>query len=373
MAFDVLEKTPEVAPLLVRLYDTHNLYNLAGDAGSKDAHLELTTVMVDLLNIRLSEKESELITDVLLGLMRRAESDLKASLAERLSGMPEIPLRMVLALAGDEISVAETVLRKSPVLHDMDLVYILQAKGILHGRAIAHRAGLGETLVNMLADLRDAEIALNLCENKGVKLTDHAFEIFGEMAEDLALLARKMTLREDLPRAIAAKLYSFVGEELKAVLFEKMGTHAGAATRALNDIMVEFIDARIPGDDEKLDHLVDVAKNQSHRGQLQFLTLISSLRRSQYMTFTAQAAVFFDLPEETMKAVLKQKTGTSLAIACKALEVSMGDYISLYLLTERFRNAQRRVIGHEELGRTMRSYDSINPVYALKMLNDSRK
>ena len=72
MAFEAFEKTPEVAPLLVRLYDTHNLYALAKDKESDGACSELTTIMTDLLSIKLSEKESELITDVLLALMKQA-------------------------------------------------------------------------------------------------------------------------------------------------------------------------------------------------------------------------------------------------------------------------------------------------------------
>lgn len=78
MAFDGLEKTPGVVPLLVRLYDTHNLYTLAGEKQISDACAELTTIMVDLLSIKLSDREKELIADVLLGLMKQAEKDLRA-------------------------------------------------------------------------------------------------------------------------------------------------------------------------------------------------------------------------------------------------------------------------------------------------------
>ena len=177
MTFEVLEKSPEVAPLLVRLYDTHNLYSLAEDKGNEEACFELTTIMVDLLNIRLSDKESELITDVLLGLMKQAEKDLKAALADRLSTMDKVPLRMILSLANDEISIADPVLRNSPVLHDLDLIYILQSKGVVHGRSIAQRDGLSTTIINLLADTKDFQIAVNLANNDGAALTEHAFNL----------------------------------------------------------------------------------------------------------------------------------------------------------------------------------------------------
>ena len=215
MTFDVLERTPEVAPLLVRLYDTHNLYSLAGDKDSKEARAELTTVMADLLSINLSQRESELITDVMLALIKQAEADLKAALAERLSIMDHVPLRVILGLANDEITVAEPILRKSPLLHDMDLLYILQAKGVEHGRVIACREGLSATIIDMLADTHDFQIAVNLSGNNGITLTEHAYRIFADMARESEMLARPLLSREDLPQEIAGRLYQFVGDELK--------------------------------------------------------------------------------------------------------------------------------------------------------------
>ena len=103
MAFDGLEKTPEVAPLLVRLYDTHNLYSLAGEKECDSARMELATIMTDILKIKLSDREKELIADDILGLMKQAERDLRAALSERLASMDNVPLRVGLGLSNDSI------------------------------------------------------------------------------------------------------------------------------------------------------------------------------------------------------------------------------------------------------------------------------
>lgn len=372
MAFELLQNTPGVAPLLVRLYDTHNLYSLAGDSSSKDAHFELTSVMIDLLNIPLSDRESELIADVLIGLMKKAETELKEALAERLSGMSSVPLRMILALANDDIKIADSVLRKSPLLHDMDLIYILQSKGVEHGRSIARREGIGGALVDMLADMRDVDIAVNLSNNERLLLTDHAYKVFTEMAIEHDVLARPLLMRADLPQHVAEKLYGFVNAELRKMLTLKMGMHSVFASAVLDEIAVEMIDAKIPDEYDMHKKLVMLARGQKRRGELKFAMILGSLRRGQYHTFAAQAAVFFELPMATMKAVLKQRGANSLAIACKAMDICKADFVSLYLLTERFRNRERRVIGHEELSHIMNLYDGINPDRARKMLNDSR-
>jgi uncharacterized protein (DUF2336 family) len=372
MTFDVLEKTPEVAPLLVRLYDTHNLYALAENRNSEEACAELTTVMVDLLNIRLSDRESELITDVLLGLMKQAETDLKAALADRLSGMESVPLRMILGLANDDIKVADPILRNSPLLQDLDLVYILQAKGLEHGRSIALRSGLSGTVINMLADTKDFQIAVNLSENNGITLTEHAFDIFADMAKDSERLARPLLSRDDLPQEVAGKLYQFVGEELKKMLKERYGIGAGRAIAALEDITVEMLENKQPTHFDTHDQLLAYAHNQNRRGELKLSGMISALRRGQYSTFMAQFSVFCALPLATMKGVLKQESGKALAIACKAMDIQKADFVSLYLLCERFRTGAKKVVSHKELTRIMTMYDEIDPEKARQIMRDSR-
>ncbi len=371
MAFDGFEKIPAVNPLLVRLYDTHTLYSLASGADAQ-ARQELTDVMIDLLSIPLSAKEGEIITDVLIGLMKKAESDLKAALSDRLSAMPQIPLRMVLALANEEIAVAEPVLRKSPMLHDMDLIYIVQARGVSHARAVARRPSMGQGLIDMLAELYDVETAINLCENRAINLSERAFGIFEKMAETDSRIARPLVVRDDLPQKIAQKLYAHVGVDLKRALADKMGHQADVAIQTLNEVMLEMVEARIPEDGDVMDRYTAAARYQMERGELKMPSMIAALRRGQYSTFTGQAVIFFDLPLAVTMAVLKQKGGTSLAVACKAMDVSKADFISLYLLTERFRSRERRVIGHDELSRMMTAYDAIDQERALHMLNDSR-
>ena len=114
-------ETSRVAPLLVQLYDSHKLYALARDP-SDPARRELSGIILDLFQSDLSAREAELISDVLINLMRQIEIELRAAMAEKLARQRNIPLRVILFLAADEINVAEHVLRHSPVLNDLDLL-----------------------------------------------------------------------------------------------------------------------------------------------------------------------------------------------------------------------------------------------------------
>lgn len=363
MAFEPIEKTPGVSPLLVRLYDTHNLYSLAQNKGSGDACLELTTVMVDLLTVKLSEKESELITDVLLALMKQAESDLKIALSERLSSMENVPLRMILALANDEISIADSVLRNSPVLHDMDLAYILKAQGIEHGRSIAVRPGLSGALIDLLADMKDLIIAQNLASNDRIDMTTHAFDIIADMAQDHEDLAQPLASRGDLPKEIADKIYRFVSNEIQKQLHERFGNDANKLIIELEDVTQEITHPAL-GNENTYSQLIETAQRLRRAGELRLSTIIAALRRGQPATFMADLAVYADLPIDIVKRLLKQETGRGLAIICKLRDVPKSDFVSLYLLTERFRSNTKRIINHMELSRIMVMYDGITATEA---------
>lgn len=371
MSFEILEKSPQVAPLLVRLYDKHNLYSLAGDKENSAARNELAAIMVDLMNVKLSDTERELITDVLFALMKQAEADLKQALAESLASQEDVPLRMVLALANDEISIAEPILRASPMLQDMDLIYILQAKGVSHGRAIARREGLSATLVNMLVDTKDLETAVNLSNNDGVALTAHAYTILTDMAKKDRAIASPLLHRDDLPKDIATKLYNFVGEELKKEINNRFGDQAGPAMAMLDAIAMEMHETA-----ERQTENIDVLMAQAHilqrRGELKVSGMIAALRRGQPATFMAQFSTFCALPLDTIHNMLKQESGKGLAIACRAFEISKADFVSIYLLTERLRSHAKRVINHNELSRLMMLFDSIDPDEARRAIRSSR-
>src|SRR5688572_4950053 len=119
MDLSFLDKSSGVTPLLVRLYDSHKLYRLAKDR-KPFARAELTSTVSALLDVALSARETELVADVLIALMRQAEKDLRQALAEKLSILDQVPLRLVLQIANDEIDVAAPVLRNSPILGDLD-------------------------------------------------------------------------------------------------------------------------------------------------------------------------------------------------------------------------------------------------------------
>lgn len=111
LTLEMLNRSPEIGSLLVQLHDKHKLYTLAKNC-HPESRAELASIMADLLRIKLTPTESELITDVLMSLMRQAGDNLKRAVAERLSTIEGVPLRLVVHLANEKIVIARPILEQ---------------------------------------------------------------------------------------------------------------------------------------------------------------------------------------------------------------------------------------------------------------------
>ncbi len=364
-----LDKTSSrVAPILVRLYDSHRLYSLAKDRRPL-ARAELTSVVVDLFNAELSPREQELITDVLIGLMRQAEVDLRRALSERLSAQENVPLRMVLALVNDDMSVARPLLHKSKVLSDLDLIYIIKSQGPEYWQAIAARMILSDHMIDVLADTRDRGTVQVLAENAHLTLTEYAMEIMAEIARESDVLARPLLARPEVPESIARKLYKFVGRELKSYIKTKYPIDFSAMDEALDDIILEFTDPEITSFMPS-GQAMDAARALKKRGELGTESMIEILRRGQISSFVAQFSVFTDLKPHSVIDVMRQNSGQGLAIVCKARGIEKSDFVNIYLLTQRMRT-RSRIVNEQDLALALKYFVRVKQKVAERILSNS--
>lgn len=369
LTLNLLQKSPEVAPLLVQLHDKHKLYALAKKR-RPDARAELAAIMADLLQIKLNPSETELITDVLMGLLRQAEIDLKRAVSERLAVMENIPLRLAVHLANEEIIVADPILRKSRALDDNDLIYIVKSQTQEHWRAIASRAQISANLINVLADTKDLGTAICLSENKNITLSEHSMNIFADLAKTSESLAKPLLRRKELPKELVKALYNFVGYELKEMIKHKYPTiDTDAVAVVVDDIVFEIAEC----DEQEIsptDKMISLAESMMRMNSLTPIIMVDNLRRGQTANFVAMFSVYCGLPLKTVKQMITQKTAQGLAVACKATAIQKPEFINIFLLTSRFRGG--KVVDNNELARALSYYDKIKESVARQILNQSR-
>ena len=367
LTLEILQKSPEVGHLLVQLHDKHKLYALA-KSDQPESRTELAAIMADLLEIKLSPAESELITDVLMSLMRQAEENLKRAVAERLSTIKGVPLRLIIHLANEKISIARPVLERSRTLNDNDLAYIVQSQSKLHWQSIAKRAKISKELIDMLADKKDLKTAINLTENKNIILTGNAMTIFSDMAEGSEELAKPLLMREELSAKFAAKLYDFVSYELKAHIRNNFDIGDDLLDEAVDDIVFEMSDVNAKYSPKP--NMVEAAENMLERGFLNPYVMVENLRRGQISNYIAMFSVYCGLPVSTVVDMVHKKEAQGLAVACKAMGIQKSEFINMFLLTAVIRGGA--VIQQSELAKALAYYDRVQKKVAKRILDQSR-
>lgn len=370
MTKDLLANVPHVSPLLARFEDKSALYTLARDknAGSRR---ELTDIMVDLLEIPLNARETELLTDVIVEITRQAEKDLKYALAERLSGSENVPLRMILNLINDDILIAEPLLRESPVLEDMDLVYLIKSHTAEYWHVISQRPNLGPNSINALAETHDEETAVNLAKNEHIILTDKAISIFVEMSKESEELARPLLMRDELPGIIGEILYEYVGEEIKKIIRDRFPVDYKEAEGQIDDIVMEFVE-KTDFDKTPTLNQINAAQRLAEYGNINFDLLVRTLRRGQAFTFTALLAEYAHLPHATVQDIMSQKNGQGLAIIAKAMDFQKADFMTLFMLTRKISNGAKALVDQNDITKAAEYFERLDKFTAQQILKESR-
>lgn len=363
---------PNLTPLLARLHESHKLYALAHDR-QPAARTELTAVVASLLDVKLSPVEQEMLADVMITLLRQGEMDLRRALADRLALMDNVPLRLILFLANDDIAVAEPVLRQSLVLTDLDLIYIIKSQGASYWQSIASRANISAQVVDTLADTRDEGTAIVLAQNERAILTDYALQILSAMAKENEDIARPLLARPDLPVSVARDIYARVEQSLRAHVRTEYGeVLAGSLEKILDDIQVEFVDSQLALLSEYMPTaaMMEAADKYAGAGLLNLQLIMETIRRGQISSFIAYFSKYSGLTAKRVHDMLLQTCPKGMAIACRAYGIQKGDFSNIYIMTHRMRS-NGRMINHKEMLSALRYFDKIRPEVALRIVRSS--
>ncbi|MGB1077335.1 MAG: DUF2336 domain-containing protein [Bdellovibrionales bacterium] len=371
MDIGLLEKAEHMKPLLVKLYDTHHVYNLAGDK-KPEARAELGAIVSELLDVSVDTREKDLVADILLALVQQACVRLRQALAEKLSTMDGVPSRLILNFAYDEIDVAESVLKHSPVLDTLDLMYILQSKPAEYWAAVAARKDLPASIVDELSSLDDEHTHVVLVSNQDVVFSDKARDNLFESAKASDEVARPFLERSDVPRSLAKKLYDFVGEQIKQFIDEKYGFSGHRLDKAVDQAVEACLDGEIIPAEVENPYLPSKGLMASEYAKLQIMServaqvrnlmlkeMLQCLKLKDYKIFVAKFSVYMGIkPEETLE-IISQKYGHGLAILSRAHGVDRSDFIKIFLLTDVIRSSEHVMQG-VTLNRALAYYDRLD-------------
>ena len=305
----------------------------------------------------LSATEQNIDGEILLNLVRQAEIDLREVLAERLALHDNIPPEVMIYLANDDISVAQNVLMHSPVLKDIDLVYIIGAKGTDHWQAISKRETISPMVIDRLIDTGDPSTALNLIDNQRVHLQKASMKKLVKVALRSEELQAPLMRRPEIDGELAIDLYMVVSHALRQEITSKFSIPAAVVDQATEE-MIHELSNETRGHRETTADMMALAQRFQERKDISADLMIKTLRRGQVGFFLALLSQKTQLPPDVMSRLMDKDGGKPFVVVCRAIGMMKSEFASIFLLSRGIRKGDK-IVDQRDLAMALKAYDTL--------------
>ena len=285
----------------------------------------------------LSDRERDLMREILRRLTKDVEMAIRIALAERLADDASAPNDLIVLLADDKIEVARPVILRSPLLTDDDMLRMIAECDIPHQEAVAARPYIGEPITAALSKSDTETVLVTLVRNATAKISTTTYEALVEKSRNLASLQEPITQRKDLPPVLATKMCGWVSETLKDYIVRNYSLEPIRIDTALADAKAalhsEPPEPKTPPA-ESSKKLID---KLHAAGQLKAGFLLRVLNQGQIDLFDLAFARLLDIPLPEMRQNLYERGPKSVALACRAVGIDKCVFATVYKLSRQAR------------------------------------
>jgi uncharacterized protein (DUF2336 family) len=272
-----------------------------------------------------SDKLRHMAQETLNRLVRDAEVQVRAAIADAVKDLPDAPRDVIMALARDvAMPVAEPVLRFSPLLSESDLLALVTqppADGTLS--AIARRPHLAESLSDALVATGNAEAITALLGNGSARIREATLDqLIGQAAARTDWHAPMVRRPRLSPRA-AAQLASIVADTLLRELAARTDLAtatrealAAAVQRRLSPAAATPLAVASHGQEPSADEAMAEARGLAMRGELTEALLLEAAARAEVRRTTALLAAACGVPYSLVERAASLRSAKGLVSLC---------------------------------------------------------
>ncbi len=155
-------------------------------------------------------------------LVQDTAARVRAAIADVVKSMPDAPHTLIVALANDtDMSVADPVIRLSPLLSDDDLLTLISNSSTAVNIAVANRVDLGAAISDALVETQDVTVITELLNNTSAAIREETLDgLIGQAAQRLCW-QKPLANRPFLSPRAARALSDVVTEEVLHLLAER--------------------------------------------------------------------------------------------------------------------------------------------------------
>ncbi|HUC49506.1 MAG TPA: DUF2336 domain-containing protein [Xanthobacteraceae bacterium] len=280
----------------------------------------ITTLFVHGAN-RYSDEQIALFDEVFVLLIAVIETKAREVLSGRLAPLENAPPKVLRTLArDDDIAIAGPVLKLSKQLAESDLVALAATKSQAHLQAISERPSLGEAVTDILVRRGDRDVARQVAENHGARISETGFVRLVARAASDGVLAEKVGLRPDIPpdmfRELLIKATAVVHERLLAAASPELREEI---RRVLDQISGE-IGARVGPRDYHTAQRIVLSLMQA--GRMNEAVLACFAREHKFEEMVVAVAALSKVPIKIVDRLMAGERPDPILILCKAGDMS---------------------------------------------------
>ena len=320
---------------------------------------------------RVPAYERQLAADVLVGLLRTSNVELRQRCAQGLVRVTDAPKALLRYLARDEISVALPLLESGAGFDDSDLVATVRAGVSAHWLAIARRRGLSESVTDALLQTGDTAVIETVLRNSTARLSTQGVDLVVARSRQASTLPTLLVPRTELKPTQALVLFWWAGFEARLHILRRFAVDRNVLIQELGDVFkLAAAEGWSDADTRKTLQVIERRqRNRAAAAQSPFGSLegaLAAAERGLDRCLVHEIAHLAGVKPTTASQIFADPGGEAIGVFCKAVGLKRPMLIGLW-------RALRRPPGdpdvtNNSLGRTAYVFDTLATAKAQTVL-----
>jgi uncharacterized protein (DUF2336 family) len=320
---------------------------------------------------RLPAYERQLAADILVGLLRTSNIELRQRCALGLVRVNDAPKGLLRYLARDEISVAQPLLENGAGFDDSDLIATVRAGVAWHWLAIAKRRNLGEPITDALLQTGDTQAIEAVLRNTTSRLSTQGIDIAVAKSRQAPGLPRLLVSRPELKPTQALVLFWWAPYEARLQILRRFAVDRQVLIQELGEVFkLAAAEGWADADTRKALQVIERRqRNRAAAAQSPHKSLEGALAAAEHgldRGLVHEIAHLSGVKPTTAAQVFADAGGEAIGVFCKAVGLKRPLMIALW-------RALRRPNGDPDtadnpLGRAVYVFDTLATAKAQTVL-----
>jgi uncharacterized protein (DUF2336 family) len=343
----------------------------AQEPRARSALVERLCDIVSWPESRIPAHERQLAADILVGLLRTSNADLRRRCATGLIRINDAPKALLRYLARDDISVAEQLLENGLGFDDSDLIATIRAGIAPHWQAIARRRGLSEPVTDALLQTSDVDVIEAVLRNAKARLSTQGIDLGVARSRQAPHIPALLVSRPELRTTQALVLFWWAGFDARLQILRRFAIDRNVLLQELGDVFaVAAAEGWSDPDARKTLQVIERRqRNRAAAARSPYGSLEGALAATEHgfdRALLSEIAHLAGIKPTTASQIFADAGGEALGVLCKAVGLKRASLMGLW-------RALRRPHGDPDsinnpLGRTIYVFDTLATAKAQTVL-----